>query len=259
MESLIIYIMQVKSTRLFTSRSIRFVMVMLSHTVGSWYACVPVGHWGQNGSCTLRSTNYKDIMTCPLAHLAIMQRRAFSVVGPSARTDLPFELRSLLVAHPSKFYIALKSFFIVRNWAGSASESLEEELYKSHEWMNEWMNEWLIREQGEECVNLQSRYLPLCCSWPWCSWPYRHRLRLCLPPYPQHPHWLMDDSACALCCGCAAADVDYSTSLRPGAFVPPPVDHRLFFVDRSSRRLTLNSQCWHPTTTKSPEEQSPFS
>src|SRR6218665_2765888 len=33
--------------------------------------------------------------------------------------DLPFELRSLLMAHPSKFYISLKSFF-VRDWAGSA-------------------------------------------------------------------------------------------------------------------------------------------
>src|SRR6218665_1334668 len=57
----------------------------------------------------------------PRARLAIMQRRAFSV-GPLAWNDLPFELRSLLVAHPSKFYISLKSFFFVRDWAGSASE-----------------------------------------------------------------------------------------------------------------------------------------
>jgi len=42
------------------------------------------------------------------------------VVGPSAWNDLPFELRSLLVDHPSKFHISLKSFF-VRDWAGSAS------------------------------------------------------------------------------------------------------------------------------------------
>jgi len=26
------------------------------------------------------------------------------------------------MAHPSKFYISLKSFFFVRGWAGSASE-----------------------------------------------------------------------------------------------------------------------------------------
>src|SRR6218665_3717755 len=58
----------------------------------------------------------------PRARLAIMQRRAFSVVGPSAWNDLHFELRSLLVAHPSKFYISLKSFFFVRDRAGSASE-----------------------------------------------------------------------------------------------------------------------------------------
>src|SRR6218665_2390061 len=56
----------------------------------------------------------------PWARLAIMQRRAFSVVGPSAWNDLPFELRSLLMAHPSKFYISLKSFFL--SVAGSASE-----------------------------------------------------------------------------------------------------------------------------------------
>ena len=58
----------------------------------------------------------------PSARLAIMQRRAFSVVGPSAWNELPFELRSLLMAHPSKFYISLKSFFFVCAWAGSASE-----------------------------------------------------------------------------------------------------------------------------------------
>src|SRR6218665_1229981 len=39
------------------------------------------------------------------------QRRTFLVVGPSAGNDLPFELRSLLMAHPYKFYITLKSFF----------------------------------------------------------------------------------------------------------------------------------------------------
>jgi len=49
------------------------------------------------------------------ARLLIMQRRVFSVVGPSAWNDLPFELRSLLMAHPSKFYISLKYFFFVRD------------------------------------------------------------------------------------------------------------------------------------------------
>jgi len=54
--------------------------------------------------------------------LGIMQQRAFSVVGPSAWNDLPLELQSLLMAHPSKFYISLKSFFFVHEWAKSASE-----------------------------------------------------------------------------------------------------------------------------------------
>ena len=59
----------------------------------------------------------------PRARLAIMQRRAFSVVGPSAWNDLPFELRSLLKAHPSKFYISLKSFFFVRTGLGAPMSS----------------------------------------------------------------------------------------------------------------------------------------
>ena len=70
--------------------------------------------WPHVGCCVL--------FLVPRARLAIMQRRAFSVVGPSAWNDLPFELCSLLVAHPSKFYISLKSFFFVRDWTGSASE-----------------------------------------------------------------------------------------------------------------------------------------
>ena len=37
------------------------------------------------------------------ARLAIMQRRAFLIEGPAAWNDLPFELHSLLMAHPSKF------------------------------------------------------------------------------------------------------------------------------------------------------------
>ena len=62
------------------------------------------------------------------ARLATVQRRAFSVVGPSAWNDLPVELHSLLMTHPSKFYISLKSFFFGRDWAGSTPESLEEVL-----------------------------------------------------------------------------------------------------------------------------------
>src|SRR6218665_2025910 len=58
----------------------------------------------------------------PRAHLATMQQRAFSVVGPSAWNDLPIELRSLLMACHSKFYISVKSFFFGCDWAGSTSE-----------------------------------------------------------------------------------------------------------------------------------------
>src|SRR6218665_3566935 len=57
----------------------------------------------------------------PCARLAVMQRRAFSVVGPSAWNYLPFELRSLLMAHPSNF-TSLKSFFFVRGLDPTPSE-----------------------------------------------------------------------------------------------------------------------------------------
>jgi len=42
----------------------------------------------------------------PQTRLAIMQQRAFLVVGPLAWNDILFELCSLLMAHPSKFYIS---------------------------------------------------------------------------------------------------------------------------------------------------------
>jgi len=83
------------------------------------YLCCPVSVLAKR--LALRSAARGEFLV-PRARLAIMQRRAFSVVGPSAWNDLPFELRSLLMAHPSKFYISLKSFLFVRDWAGSASE-----------------------------------------------------------------------------------------------------------------------------------------
>src|SRR6218665_2765622 len=51
----------------------------------------------------LRSAARGELLV-PRARLAIMQQRAFSVVGPSSWNDLPVELRSLLMASPSKFY-----------------------------------------------------------------------------------------------------------------------------------------------------------
>jgi len=58
----------------------------------------------------------------PRARLAIIQRGAFSVAGPSAWNDLPVEHHSLQMSHSSKFYISLKSFFFGRNCAWSAPE-----------------------------------------------------------------------------------------------------------------------------------------
>jgi len=72
----------------------------------------------------LRQIDSQWIISGGRVRLAILQRRAFSVVGPSAWNDLLFELRSMLKAHPSKFYmhISLKFFFFVRDWAGSVCE-----------------------------------------------------------------------------------------------------------------------------------------
>ena len=69
----------------------------------------------------LRSTTRGELLV-PRARLAIKQRRAFSVVGPSIWNDLPLKLRFLLVSHPTGFYKSLKTFFFSRGWAGSASE-----------------------------------------------------------------------------------------------------------------------------------------
>ena len=54
----------------------------------------------------LRSTTRGELIV-PRARLAIKQRRAFSVVGPSIWNDLPLKLRSLLVSHPAGFYKSL--------------------------------------------------------------------------------------------------------------------------------------------------------
>src|SRR6218665_1424327 len=59
----------------------------------------------------------------PRARLAIMQRRAFSVVGPSAWNDLLVELRSLLITSPSKFYMSLKSFSLAVTGLGASLSS----------------------------------------------------------------------------------------------------------------------------------------
>jgi len=57
---------------------------------------------------------------CPGLIPALM--KAFPCPRQWVSHDLPFELRSLLMAHPSKVYISLKSFFFVLDWAGSTSE-----------------------------------------------------------------------------------------------------------------------------------------
>src|SRR6218665_337199 len=72
----------------------------------------------------LRSAARGELLV-PRARLAIMQRRAFSVVGPgpSAWNDLLVELRSLLITSPSKFYMSLKSFSLAVTGLGASLSS----------------------------------------------------------------------------------------------------------------------------------------
>src|SRR5688572_10990187 len=79
----------------------------------------------------LRSTTTEQLLV-PQARLAdiLMQRRTFSVAGPSIWNDLPLELRLLPMTnlHVTGFYKALKSFFLSCGWAGS--RFVEGVLYK---------------------------------------------------------------------------------------------------------------------------------
>jgi len=64
-----------------------------------YYLCCPVTVLAARR--VLRSAARGELLV-PRAHLDNVKRRAFSVAGPSAWTDLPVELRSLLMASPSK-------------------------------------------------------------------------------------------------------------------------------------------------------------
>jgi len=143
------------------------VMYYIGSLILSGYSIVLLALTAMVSRCVLRSPSYLCDLCCPVsvvaerrvlrsaargellvprARLAIMQRRAFSVVGPSAWNDLPFELRSLLMAHPSKFYFFLKSFFFVRDRAISIGTPLSSSLLKrryiglQNEWMNNYFN-----------------------------------------------------------------------------------------------------------------------
>ena len=73
------------------------------------------------GRSSLRSASRGDFMV-PHARTAIMQHRAFSVVGPSVWNGLPSDLRSLPRDLSSAFYRHLKTYLFDRAWIGSASE-----------------------------------------------------------------------------------------------------------------------------------------
>ena len=73
------------------------------------------------GRSALRSSSRGDFLV-PFARTATMQRRAFSVVGPTAWNDLPSFLRLSPRIHSTSFYALLKTFLYDQAWLGSASE-----------------------------------------------------------------------------------------------------------------------------------------
>ena len=73
----------------------------------------------------LRSTTRGELLV-PRARLAIRQRRVLSAVISSIWNDLPLELRSLLVVHPTGLPKSVKYSFFSRGWTGRASEEVLE-------------------------------------------------------------------------------------------------------------------------------------
>src|SRR6218665_3429200 len=67
----------------------------------------------------------------PRAHLATDQRRALSVVGPSAGNDLPVELRSLLMALPNFTFPSSLSCLAVTGLGSPLSSSVLKRFYIS--------------------------------------------------------------------------------------------------------------------------------
>ena len=68
----------------------------------------------RSAECHPKQKNRKRHENFARFHLSSIT--SFSVVGPSAWNDLPVEQCSLLMTHPSKFYISLKFFFFGRDW-----------------------------------------------------------------------------------------------------------------------------------------------
>jgi|SRR6218665_1385114 len=104
-----------------------YMMVYLTY-LPTTYLCTEYTHLIKSNVCVCESKHLvKGVSTLACwnvsmnAYEFMCPSTYFSVEGPSAWNDLPFQLQSLLVVHYSKFYISLTSFF-VRDWAGSASE-----------------------------------------------------------------------------------------------------------------------------------------
>ena len=85
------------------------------------------------GRKSLRAASRGDFLV-PHARTAIKQRRAFSIVGPSAWNSFPSEFRSLPQDLSSLFYKLLKTFIFAAGPGLGAplSSYLEVALYKFH-------------------------------------------------------------------------------------------------------------------------------
>src|SRR6218665_3545231 len=81
--------------------------------------CRPVS--GLPGRRALHSSGTGQLVV-PHAKTATMQRRTFSIVGPSTWNGLPLEVFLLPKSNESAFCRLLKTDMYCRSWAGGASE-----------------------------------------------------------------------------------------------------------------------------------------
>src|SRR6218665_2584570 len=80
----------------------------LCPSMGPSYLCDQCQSW----QCWLGSAARGELFVLRV-RLAIMQQRTFLIVGPSALNDIPFELRSPQMAHPSKLILHLSEVLLL--------------------------------------------------------------------------------------------------------------------------------------------------
>src|SRR6218665_2979715 len=87
------------------------VVSFAAHPITCVTSAAQCPFWKRVECCVEVRSAARGELLIPRTRLAIMQRRAFSVVGPTAWNYHSFELRKLLMAQRSKFYTSLQLLF----------------------------------------------------------------------------------------------------------------------------------------------------